>query len=238
MEADELIDSTIIEKAVKKGRKRTAIATFLARFVEKCALSVERCVRCSITGKSKKLSLTAQTASSEKNLKRRIIMIKNKKRTNRFIVTISVIIAVVILSIAVFASGILSNSAKNNYTTVEKTSQYDSTTPEYVIDQFFYLFENSDFDNMKMYCTQNCIDNFFGNDYVFGMKKATLQNISTDDDSALKGFTDGEWVAQVKVKMTPGENSVFDPKQTETSLYLILKQQNGKYLIDEFATGL
>ena len=37
---------------------------------------------------------------------------------------------------------------------------------------------------MKRYCTHICIDNFFGNDYVFGMKKATLQNISVVDNLA------------------------------------------------------
>ena len=37
---------------------------------------------------------------------------------------------------------------------------------------------------------------------------------------------------------TATENSVFDPNQTETSFYMILKQQDDRYLIDEFATGL
>lgn len=70
------------------------------------------------------------------------------------------------------------------------------------------------------------------------MKKATLQNINVVDNLEEKGFADGEWAARVNVTMTPDENSVFDPNQTETSFYLILKQQNGRYLIDEFATGL
>ena len=124
--------------------------------------------------------------------------------------------------------------------TVVKTSQYDNKTPEYTIDQFFYLFGDGDFGNMKRYCTQNCIDNFFRDNGVFGMKKATLQSISKDaDDLRKRGFfIVGEWAALVNVTMTPAENSVFDPNQTETSFYLILKQQNGRYLIDEFATGL
>ena len=182
--------------------------------------------------------LTTQMASSKKILKRRFIMIRDKKKTNKFVAIISVVIAVVVLSAAVFASGILSNLTKDDHTTAEKESQYSKSAPEYTIDQFFYLFENGDFENMKSYCTQSCIDDFFGNNYVFGMNKATLQSISAVDNLAEKGFTDGEWVAQVKVKMTPDENSVFDPNQTETSFYLILKQQNGKYFIDEFATGL
>ena len=355
------------------------------------------------TGKSKQLPLTTQMASSKKFLKRRFIMIKNKKTTSRFMSVLSAVIAVIMLSTTVFASGVLSDLTTDDYTieilnngekieltnkpfiengevyvplrelfekvgvmnhpdskiewdngkidldiayyadaytthkspndgqgvdiitiissyaieignstillnahptlmgqnishedimdnapvlkgsntyipfsyvqrmlhsqswqisynvydknnmlidfsptfnfvspTVVKTSQYDNKTPEYTIDQFFYLFGDGDFGNMKRYCTQNCIDNFFRDNSVFGMKKATLQSISKDaDDLRKRGFfIVGEWAALVNVTMTPAENSVFDPNQTETSFYLILKQQNGRYLIDEFATGL
>ena len=355
------------------------------------------------TGKSKQLPLTTQMASSKKFLKRRFAMIKNKKTTSRFMSVISAVIAAIMLSTTVFASGVLSDLTTDDYTieitnnaekieltnkpfiengevyvplrelfekvgvmnhpdskiewdngkidldiayyadaytthkspndgqdvdiitiissyaieignstillnahptlmgqnishedimdnapvlkgsntyipfsyvqrmlhsqswqisynvydknnmlidfsptfnfvspTVVKTSQYDNKTPEYTIDQFFYLFGDGDFGNMKRYCTQNCIDNFFRDNGVFGMKKATLQSISKDaDDLRKRGFfIVGEWAALVNVTMTPAENSVFDPNQTETSFYLILKQQNGRYLIDEFATGL
>ena len=351
------------------------------------------------TGKSKQIPLTTQMASSKKILKRRFIMIRNKKTTSRFMSVISAVIAVVMLSTTVFASGVLSDLTTDDYTieilnngekieltnkpfiengevyvplretleklgfdknnsnivwkdgkvglslvqtngnagaycikighhgvwcsqestvlddtaldyiidnsrgyidgpysvphilknsftyisieyfdyivyrflnvrdenkklyeltysvydkngniieitsnqaTIIKTSQYDNKTPEYTVDQFFYLFSNGDFGNMKRYCTQNCIDNFFRDNSVFGMKKATLQSISKDADDLRKRdfFIVGEWAALVNVTMTPAENSVFDPNQTETSFYLILKQQNGRYLIDEFATGL
>ena len=327
------------------------------------------------TGKSKQLPFTTQMASGKKFLKRRFVMIKNKKTTSRFMSVLSAVIAVVMLSTTVFASGLLSDLTTDDYTieltsngekielankpfiengevyvpiretlekagvtnntqsyiewnngkikiclaydenilhyyhieignqemyfeqgkyltktpisfnapileksltyvsysmidymlrrdwlidyniydkngniiettgnqtTVIKTSQYDNTTPEYTVDQFFYLFSNGDFGNMKRYCTQNCIDNFFRDNSVFGMKKATLQSISKDaDDLRKRGFfIVGEWAALVNVTMTPAENSVFDPNQTETSFYLILKQQNGRYLIDELATGL
>ena len=116
----------------------------------------------------------------------------------------------------------------------------DMSDPIRTVELFFKAFYNQDFEKMKRYCTQNCIDNFFGDNSVFGMKKATLQSISKDaDDLRKRGFfIVGEWAALVNVTMTPAENSVFDPNQTETSFYLILKQQNGRYLIDEFATGL
>ena len=335
------------------------------------------------TGKSKQLPLTTQMASSKKILKRRFIMIKNKKTTSRFMSVLSAVIAVIMLSTTVFASGVLSDLTTDDYTieitnngekielknkpfiengevyvplrelfekmgimsnpenyinwdngkitvsinepsrSVNGYSEYtyqieigqeirkilsnpepinfdvlivppvlkDSITyvqlgsvsgvlneiygthlykleynifdknrnditfsvtdaletekdlremsdPIRTVELFFKAFYNQDFEKMKRYCTQSCVDNFFGDDYVFGMKKAMPLSIATVDNLAEKGFTDGEWVAQVNVKMTLDENSVFDPDKTETSFYLILKQQDGKYLIDEFATGL
>lgn len=334
-------------------------------------------------GKSKQLPLTTQMASSKKILKRRFIMIKNKKTTSRFMSVISAVIAIVMLSTTVLASGVLSDLTTDDYTieilnngekieltnkpfiengevyvplrelfekmgimsnpenyinwdngkitvsinepsrSVNGYSEYtyqieigqeirkilsnpepinfdvlivppvlkDSITyvqlgsvsgvlneiygthlykleynifdknrnditfsvtdaletekdlremsdPIRTVELFFKAFYNQDFEKMKRYCTQNCVGNFFGDDYVFGMKKATPLSISTVDNLAERGFTNGEWVAQVKVQMTPDENSVFDSSQTETSFYMILKQQDGRYLIDEFATGL
>ena len=334
-------------------------------------------------GKSKQLPLTTQMASSKKILKRRFIMIKNKKTTSRFMSVISAVIAVAMLSTTVFASGVLSDLTTDDYTieilnngekieltnkpfiengevyvplrelfekmgimsnpenyinwdngkitvsinepsrSVNGYSEYtyqieigqeirkilsnpepinfdvlivppvlkDSITyvqlgsvsgvlneiygthlykleynifdknrnditfsvtdaletekdlremsdPIRTVELFFKAFYNQDFEKMKRYCTQNCVDNFFGDDYVFGMKKATPLSIGTVDNLAEKGYTNGEWIAQPKVKMIPAENSVFDPNQTEISFYLILKQQDGRYLIDEFATGL
>lgn len=335
------------------------------------------------TGKAKQIPLTTQMASSKKILKRRFIMIRNKKTTSRFMSVISAVIAVILLSTTVFASGVLSDLTTDDYTieilnngekieltnkpfiengevyvplrelfekmgimsnpenyinwdngkitvsinepsrSVNGYSEYtyqieigqeirkilsnpepinfdvlivppvlkDSITyvqlgsvsgvlneiygthlykleynifdknrnditfsvtdaletekdlremsdPIRTVELFFKAFYNQDFEKMKRYCTQSCVDNFFGDDYVFGMKKAMPLSIATVDNLAEKGFTDGEWIAQPKVKMIPAENSVFDPNQTETSFYLILKQQNGRYLIDEFATGL
>ena len=68
------------------------------------------------TGKSKQLPLTTQMASSKKILKRRFIMIKNKKTTSRFMSVISAVIAVAMLSTTVFASGILSDLTTDDYT--------------------------------------------------------------------------------------------------------------------------
>ena len=68
------------------------------------------------TGKSKQLPLTTQMASGKKFLKRRFVMIKNKKTTSRFMSVISAVIAAIMLSTTVFASGVLSDLTTDDYT--------------------------------------------------------------------------------------------------------------------------
>ena len=68
------------------------------------------------TGKSKQLPLTTQMASSKKFLKRRFVMIKNKKTTSRFMSVLSAVIAAIMLSTTVFASGVLSDLTTDDYT--------------------------------------------------------------------------------------------------------------------------
>ncbi len=68
------------------------------------------------TGKSKQIPLTTQMASSKKILKRRFIMIRNKKTTSRFMSVLSAVIAVILLSTTVFASGVLSDLTTDDYT--------------------------------------------------------------------------------------------------------------------------
>lgn len=117
--------------------------------------------------------------------------------------------------------------------TIEKLLQ----NPEYVISHFFGAFSQREFDAMKQFCTEACVADFFGNGYVFGMTEATLTDIEIDPLEYTKSSND--FIAVVSVDMTPHENSVFDPNQTSTEFYLILmRQPDGRYLIDEFATGL
>ncbi len=117
------------------------------------------------------------------------------------------------------------------------TSPYENNTPQYTVDQFFQYFENGDFDNMKRYCTESCVNSFFGDGYCFGMTEAKLTNMEIEPSEYAKSSND--FVMSVSVTMTPYERSVYREGQTETAFYLILQRQSdGRYLIDEFATGL
>ncbi len=58
--------------------------------------------------------------------------------------------------------------------------EMSNPTPEYTIGQFFRLFSGGDFENMKYYCTQNCINDFFDENGVFGFSKAVLTKTYID----------------------------------------------------------
>lgn len=69
------------------------------------------------------------------------------------------------------------------------------------------------------------------------MTTASIQAMEIDPLEYAKSSND--FNVFVTVNMTPHEQSVFDPSQTSTSFYVILQRQpDGRYLIDEFATGL
>ncbi len=67
-------------------------------------------------GRVKRQKLTTQMASGKKALKRRFTMIKNVKKTSKFMSALSAIIAVVMFGTTVFASGVLSDIATDDYT--------------------------------------------------------------------------------------------------------------------------
>lgn len=122
-------------------------------------------------------------------------------------------------------------------TVVASTSQYENTTPEYAIDRFFQFFQNGNFANMKRYCTESCVSSFFGDGYCFGMTQAKLENMEIEPQEYAKSSND--FVVSVSVSMTPYEHSVYREGQTENAFCVILQRQpDGRYLIDEFATGL
>lgn len=77
------------------------------------------------TGKSKQSPFTTQMASGKKILKRRFTMIKNRRRTGRFMSAVSIVLAAALLSTTVLASGVLSGLTEENYT-VEITNNSET----------------------------------------------------------------------------------------------------------------
>lgn len=137
---------------------------------------------------------------------------------------------------------ISSNALRINTTIIDGNNEVvfkseDLKEPEKTITGFFNAFADSEFTLMKNYCTEECRSGFFGDGYCFGMTKAELTDLSIDPLEYAKSSND--FNAFVTVNMRPHEQSVFDSNDTSTSFYVILQRQSdGRYLIDEFATGL
>jgi ABC-type oligopeptide transport system substrate-binding subunit len=112
-----------------------------------------------------------------------------------------------------------------------KEAKEQSDTPTEVTEHFFSAFETSDYEKMKAYCTENCIDLYFHEGDVNGMVRAKAQEIGeeeTENDQAVYVF--------VTVEMETAKTSALYP-ETETSFYVKLIQKDGSWLIDSFPTG-
>ncbi len=126
---------------------------------------------------------------------------------------------------------IVSVSACNNS---ENDSDMSQLSPVEVTEQFFSAFETSDYETMKSYCTESCIEDYFHGDNVFGMISAKAINIEKDPVVS----EDDKYNILVNVEMETAETSSLYP-DTETSFYVVLeKLENGSFLIDSFVTGL
>ncbi len=112
------------------------------------------------------------------------------------------------------------------------TSPYAKSDVSYVVNNFLRCLESSAFEEMKNYCTINCIRKYFGEDGVFGIKSAVINTVSypfgTDDNQEEKEIG-------ITAKITPAENSTFGKKEITLAFKLhLIKQADGTYLIDSF----
>lgn len=127
-------------------------------------------------------------------------------------------------------------SSVDNEIELQKDSE-KMTTPYGTVELVFKSFYESDFEKMKGYCTENCVDKFFEDSCVFGMKKATIRSMSYTNGSS--EISDRVFIEVSLYEIEFEGNSVFAEGRNPTSFYLILQRQtDGRYLIDEFATGL
>ncbi|MGE4548128.1 MAG: hypothetical protein AB7C89_01115 [Intestinibacillus sp.] len=106
--------------------------------------------------------------------------------------------------------------------------------PREVAEKFFEGFEQADYPSMESYCTSECISAYFHDADVFGMVWARATHL---EETADKALADDERKVFVDVEMETAQTSALYP-ETETSFYVILKQQNDRsWLIDQFVTG-
>ena len=114
----------------------------------------------------------------------------------------------------------------------EYHNNIDQTFPTSVINGFFKAFESGDYETMKKYCTEPCINSHFmkndeGNIFnVFGMSMATLRSVSEPD--YLKGDRFLGYTVNVSCK-TPESFSILLSKNTFR--VFLEKQEDNTYII-------
>jgi hypothetical protein len=105
--------------------------------------------------------------------------------------------------------------------------------PVDIIESFFTAFEKADYESMKLYCTEKCINTYFHSDDVFGMIWAKAAQIAKEPES----LNENECRIFVDVEMETAKTSALYG-ESETSFYVTMKRtDNNLWLIDTFVTG-
>lgn len=108
--------------------------------------------------------------------------------------------------------------------------------PASVLTSFFDAFSRREFDNMKTYCTPACVDQFFGDGYVFGMQQASLKSMLRYTDERMEG--ESTVIMDITANIVAAPSAVFGDI-TEFGCFIFLqKQPDGTYRISEFASGV
>lgn len=112
------------------------------------------------------------------------------------------------------------------------SEQKSETQPVEIAEMFFGAFEKADYELMKTYSTQECIDTFFHDGDVFGMVWCKV--VKMEEPEIL---SEDECRIFVDVEMETAETSALYG-ETETSFYIVLnKTNNGSWAVHSFTTG-
>lgn len=113
-----------------------------------------------------------------------------------------------------------------------KNTDESARTPSDMTEDFFTAFESSDYETMKTYCTETCIEAYFHDGDVNGMVWAKLEEIGEEEIA-----DDRICVVPVTVEMETAKTSALYP-ETKTSFYVeLIQNDNGSWLINGFPTG-
>lgn len=131
---------------------------------------------------------------------------------------------------------IFSHTTEKELSVTNKTTNVDLENHLSVMNAFFKAFISGNYETMKKYCTNACINNHFitsdsGNVFaVFGMSMAKLKEVSVPD--YLKGDSYVGYTVTVNCK-TPEELSIV--KSQNTFRVFLDKQKDNTYLISDFS---
>ena len=103
---------------------------------------------------------------------------------------------------------------------------------EKLIESFFDCFKEKDYDGMKQFCTEECVENYFHGTDVFGFEKAELLNFQPEEFL----IRDEEYWFGVHLKVLTLPKSALYPEET-ADLYMVLIKSDNKWMIKGLETG-
>jgi beta-lactamase regulating signal transducer with metallopeptidase domain len=202
---------------------------------------MDRDVRCEYSAlllsfaTDRKIGAGIPLAFGEGGVKARIKNVLNYKRPSLWIVVAAVVLCIS-LSVCLIANPRTNPSeSQPEHENQEGVVSDDDRAAQQTVRSFFAAFENSDYESMRQYCTQECIDANFNTDDVMGLKwaKATAVESSFADVTG----RDGEIAVFVSIEMEVVSLRHALYGSDRTAFYAILLKDGGNWLIDRFATG-
>lgn len=102
-----------------------------------------------------------------------------------------------------------------------------------LLKSYFSYYEKGDYENMKQYCSDDFIKNYFHDKDVFGSAKSTLLKI---DNSIKYDQEKGKYLVSVEEKVIPVKSSAYyDKEKSQVDVindYIIKENGKGKLVID------
>lgn len=119
--------------------------------------------------------------------------------------------------------------------TVMVTDNEDIESSKIAIRNFFKLFSEKRYDEMKNF-TSGSVAGYEFSEGVFGMKEASLDGIIYAGNIELEN--ENKFVFICHFNMTPAEKSVYDSRERKAGFYVEVLKDGAEYKINDFYTGL
>lgn len=119
--------------------------------------------------------------------------------------------------------------------TVMVTDNEDIESSKIAIKNFFKLFSEKRYDEMKNF-TSGSVAGYEFSEGVFGMKEASLDGIIYAGNKELENENIFAFICHFN--MTPVEKSVYDSRERKAGFYVEVLKDGAEYKINDFYTGL
>ena len=111
-------------------------------------------------------------------------------------------------------------------------NRYDDSVPRETLDKFFEAFGESDYEAMKAFCTESCIEDYFHDGDVYGM---ILANVTDIDYGRYR--EDGCYFF-VTVEMEASEDSELAGGTTASFYVVLVQDEEENWLVDRFVNDI